>query len=189
MKKFFILMATAAILILAGCSITDNTDNTNGLPDSDIVIPPFDANVVTNPSDSRPLNPPNTGVYPAVINIGNFHAGARADDYPDGSPLAVSIYNASDSTQVFTVYCQIPTIGRTRDGYTPAPYNVHTWLGYNDSVVIPPCSWADVPFALVIPDTATYIPAQWEFWMVACQSGTGSVEYANAIRVLVDMKE
>lgn len=185
MKRILVIIATALTIILAGCapSVSDNDIPDASLPDKPIGL-------TATPNDGRPVSPSQTGVYPAVINIGGLYAGARADDYADGSPLSVGIFNAEDTEATYTIYCQIPDIGRTRDGYIPAPYGVNQWVTFETTVTIPPHTWADVPFVIAIPkDTTDFIPLYWEFWMVACKSGQGVVEYANAIRVLVDMKD
>lgn len=168
-KLITILTITACMLV--GC---------NGVSYNYPTIPDLE--------DGRPAHPSTTGVYPSTIAIGNFHDGARADEYANGSPIAIGIYNASDSIATFEIYCDIPKAMDT-NGYYPAPYSIHQWLTFENMVEVPANSWLDVPFALEIPEGIDYLPQKWTFYLTACQVGQGSVAFANAIKVTVDMTE
>lgn len=153
----------------------------------DVVI---DVGVTTEPNAMRPLNPPFSGVWPAKINIGGIHPDATVDEYIDGSPLAICVYNANDYDSVFSIYHFIPSINQVCDGYSPAPFSVANWLTYDVTVSIPAHTWLDVPFVIKIPANVVFLPISWEFWMVAMDTTQGGmVQAANAIIILVDSEK
>ena len=175
-----ILALALTLFTVVACKGDSTASGASGL---EIAPPIISHPAITSLGDipNAVINGGSPAISPAVVTIGNFYPGARAE-------FPITIYNGNTETTVFSISFRIPD--NTRGGYTTATMLQFDWVTVDQPVVtIAGGAMTTVLIMLQMPISGIAPAGQWEFWIaVKDMSQSGFVVTELASRWLINMR-
>jgi len=176
MGKLLALVLTVVLLAgMVGCSTVPAE------------VPPVPT-TPTIPSSPNPASDPDvearlvdkTWISPAMVQIGNYYPGARAE-------WSIRVHNGNDTMAEFVVTYRVPDY--VKEGYSMPPVEARDWVIIVDPTpVLAPKETREILVVLVMPKDAKITSQKWEFWISVMEKTGGQVVTEMASRWCVVMR-
>lgn len=187
MRNAVMFMVLVLMLIMGGCTIAPIPSSPTLVPEPAAptsVVSPVPAQASAGVDwETKLFN--NFWVSPAVVEIGNYHSGARKE-------WRIRIHNGRDTKSDYLVSYKVPV--ETADGYAMPLPEAEFWVMIAERTpMLAPKETRDVLVAFAIPDEentkySKLAGTKWEFWIRVVENPKAMVNSGYDVRWLVQMR-
>lgn len=180
MTRLTIALALIVVLVIGMVGCTTTTPENPVMPNT-----PMSPTTSSNPGsvsdpdvEQRLID--KTWISPAMVQIGNYYPGARAE-------WSLRLHNGGDTMAEFLVSYRYPDY--IKEGYNTAPPEARDWVIITDPTpVLAPKETREILVVLAVPKDVVVTSKQWEFWVSVVEQTGGMVRTEMCSRWLVSMR-